>query len=166
MSGLATGMREAGIGALILLASAVVAVSLLFASVYVFSERAGRGVRLKTAVRKLGIGLGLVFLVSAAGSYYRDAGVRAAATRFHTVRSDADRGMYTAQYAYLGADHILLRVYQTSDMSLLAERTYAYPDAARLVWTKDSLIYDTASESGGEIRLPPSLYDWLAARLP
>ncbi len=158
-------MKGAGVAGLILLASTAFALSLLFIGVYVFFEKEGRGVRLKTAVRKLGIWLGFVLLVSAAWSYYQDASARAAAIRFHTVRSDVDDGMYTAQYAYLSGDRILLRVYQTADMTLLAERTYLYPEAARLFWTKDSLIYDTSS-SDGEIRLPTSLYDWLAARMP
>lgn len=51
-------------------------------------------------------------------------------------------------------------------MQLLAERTYAYPDAVRLIWTKESLIFDTAVDHDGEIGLPPTRFDRFKAMLP
>jgi hypothetical protein len=47
--------------------------------------------------------------------------------------SDADGGLYTAKYAYLGSGWILLRIYKTGQPELLAERTYQYLDRAKLL---------------------------------
>jgi len=140
--------------------------ALLIVAVYALARKDGRAARLKAGMKTLGIGVGIVLLLGGAGSYYQNARTRAAVVRFQTERSDVDAGRYTAQYAYLGGDRILLRLYRTSDMTLLAERTYEYPDAVRLIWTKESLIYDTAVDRGGEIKLPPSFSDRLAALLP
>lgn len=167
MNGLAVGMQAAGIGILVLLTMTGVAISLLLSSIYVLHRKAGRFARLKTATKRIGIGLGVALLVGAGWSYHRAADTRDPATRFHTVRSVEDGGLYTAGYAYLAGDRILLRVYRTSDMALLAERTYWNPDAAKLIWTRESLIYDTAASDGdGLVPLPPSLIDRLSARLP
>ncbi len=168
MNGLAEGIQTYAVGMLLIFSMIAFLVILIVTVIYVFSGREGRGVRLKTALRKLGIWLGSIFVVCVAWSYYRDATDRAEVTKFQRVLSDdpAYKGEYMAEYAYLPRNRILLRVYRTADMSLLAERTYSYPDAARLTWTEDSLIYDTAMDSGGELSLPPTLYDRITAWLP
>jgi hypothetical protein len=140
----------------------------IFNIAYAFSGGEGSGARWKRALRKMSIWLWSIFIVCASWNYYQDASVRAKVTKFHRELSDdeANKGEYMAEYAYLPLDRILLRVYRTSDMELLAERTYLYLDAARLTWTKNSLIYDTSIDNGGEINLPPTLYDRLMAKLP
>ncbi|TKC92683.1 hypothetical protein FAZ69_00205 [Trinickia terrae] len=161
-------MQTYAVGMFVVFGTAVLLIALLVVVAYVFSDREGRSVRLKIALRKLGIRLGSIFVVCVAWNYYQDATDRAEVTKFHRELSDdaAHKGEYTAEYAYLPQNRILLRVYRTADMSLLAERTYAYPDAARLTWTADSLIYDTAMDTGGELSLPPTLFDKIMARLP
>jgi hypothetical protein len=168
MNGLAEGMQAYAVGMFVVISMVAVLIVLLVTVMYVFSSREGRGLRLKTASKKLGIWLGSIFAVCVAWNYWQDATDRAAVTKFHREISDDDvhKGEYVAEYAYLPRGRILLRVYRTADMSLLAERTYSYPDAARLTWTADSLIYDTAMDAGGELDLPPTLYDRLMARLP
>ncbi|MGU7780882.1 hypothetical protein [Burkholderia sp. PU8-34] len=159
-------MQGAGVVALAAIVLAGTAVCLLIVVLYSFSRKEGRVERMKSGVKALSSGLAIVTLLFCAGSYYKDARVRAHATQFDTELSKNDGGHYTAQYAYLGADRILLRLYRTSDMRLLAERTYEYPDSVRLVWTKESLIFDTAVDSDGEIRLPPTQFDRFKAMLP
>jgi hypothetical protein len=166
MSGLATSMQGAGIVVLAEIVVFAVIACLLMVVLYRMSHKEGRATRMKSGMKTLGFALVFVALLCGAGSYYQDARVRAHATQFDTERSRSDGGRYTAQYAYLGRDRILLRLYRTSDMRLLAERTYEYPDAVRLVWTKEFLIFDTAVDSDGEIKLPPTHFDRLKAMLP
>uniref|UniRef100_UPI001F5CE6B4 hypothetical protein n=1 Tax=Trinickia mobilis TaxID=2816356 RepID=UPI001F5CE6B4 len=165
MNGLAEGMQAYAVGMLLIFAMIAFLVILLVTVIYVFSGGEGRVVRLKTALRKLGIWLGSIFVVCVAWSYGQDVTDRAEATKFERELSDysTNKGEYMAEYAYLPRNRILLRVYRTSDMSLLAERTYSYPDAVKLAWTDDALIYDT---TGGMLSLPPTLYDRITARLP
>ncbi|RQZ42738.1 hypothetical protein DIE16_00645 [Burkholderia sp. Bp9090] len=159
-------MQGAGLVTLAGLLLAGTAVCLLIVVLYSFSRNEGRVERMKSGMKALGCGLAIVTLLLCAGSYYKDARLRAHATRFDTELSRNDGGRYTAQYAYLGADRILLRLYRTSDMRLLAERTYESQDSVRLVWTKESLIFDTAVDSDGEIRLPPARFDRFRAMFP
>lgn len=166
MNGLAIGMQGAGMVALAALVLAGTVVYLLIVVLYSLSHKEGRVERMKSGMKALGSGLAIVTLLFCAGSYYKDARVRSQAIRFDTERSRNDGGRYTAQYAYLGADRVLLRLYRTSDMQLLAERTYESADSVRLVWTKESLIFDTAVDSEGEIRLPPTRFDRFKAMLP
>jgi hypothetical protein len=143
-----------------------IAVCLLIVVLYSLSRKERRFERVKPGMKALGFGLLIVTLLFCADSYYKDARVRAHATQFDSEASRYDGGRYTAQYAYLEGNRILLRLYRTSDMRLLAERTYEYPDAVRLIWTRESLIFDTAVESDGEIKLPPTQFDRLRAMLP
>ncbi|WP_244136276.1 hypothetical protein [Burkholderia sp. BCC0405] len=166
MNGLATGMQGAGIVVLAEIMIFGIAACLLMAVLYGLSHKEGRAARMKSGMKVLGSGLVMITLLGYATSYYKDARVRAYATRFDTELSKNDGGRYTAQYAYLAGDRVLLRLYRTSDMRLLAERTYEYPDAVRLVWTRESLIFDTAVDSDGEIELPPTRLDRLKAMLP
>ncbi|WP_244138727.1 hypothetical protein [Burkholderia sp. BCC1640] len=166
MNGLAIGMQGAGMVALAALVLAGTVVCLLIVVLYSLSHKEGRVGRMKSGMKALGSGLAIVTLLFCAGSYYKDARVRSQAMRFDTELSRNNGGRYTAQYAYLGADRILIRLYRTSDMRLLAERTYESPDSVRLVWTKKSLIFDTAVDSEGEIRLPPTRFDRFKAMLP
>jgi|tagenome__1003787_1003787.scaffolds.fasta_scaffold20891150_3 hypothetical protein len=167
MNGLATSADAVGIGFLVMLAAVVLMIWLIWAVLYIFSKKDRRIVRMKAAMTRFGVFLAVVVLTGGSWSYYEGVNVRAAATKFQSVQSDDDGGIYTARYAYLSRDRILLRVYRTSDMALLAERTYRYPDAVNLIWTKDSLIYDTSVEGrDGLVHLPPSMIDRLLARLP
>ncbi|MGU7841962.1 hypothetical protein ACV22V_21070 [Burkholderia sp. AW33-5] len=159
-------MQGAGMVALAALVLAGTVVCLLIVVLYSLSHKEGRVERMKSGMKALGSGLAIVTLLFCVGSYYKDVRVRSQAMRFDTELSRNDGGRYTAQYAYLGADRILLRLYRTSDMRLLAERTYESVDSVRLVWTKESLIFDTAVDSEGEIRLPPTRFDRFKAMLP
>lgn len=83
--------------------------------------------------------------------------------------SDADGGLYTAKYAYLGRGWILLRIYKTGQPELLAERTYQYLDRAKLLWLENIIIYNTAEDEliyDGGVNLPPSRLDFVLAKLP
>lgn len=83
--------------------------------------------------------------------------------------SDADGGLYTAKYAYLGRGWILLRIYKTGRPKLLAERTYQYLDRAKLLWLKNVIIYDAAEDElihDGGVNLPPTCLDYALANLP
>ena len=166
MNGLATAMQGAGIVVLAEIMIFGIAACLLIAVLYGLSHEDGRAARMKFGMKLIGSGLVIITLLGCATSYYKDARVRAYATRFGTELSKNDGGRYTAKYAYLAGNRILLRLYRTSDMRLLAERTYEYADAVRLVWTKESLIFDTAADSDGEIELPPTQLDRLKAMLP
>ncbi|UXZ85106.1 hypothetical protein [Burkholderia multivorans] len=166
MNGLAIGVQAAGTIALAAVVLLGITVGLLIVVLYSFSRHEGRLERMKSGMKALGSALAIVILLFCAGVYYKDARLRARATQFVTEPSRGDGGRYTARYAYLGGERILLRLYRTSDMRLLAERTYAYPDAVRLIWTKESLIFDTAVDHDGEIPLPPTGFDRLKAMLP
>jgi hypothetical protein len=168
MNGLGEGMQSYAIGMFVVFSAIALLVIFIFTLIYVFYSRKGRLVRLKIALRKIGIWFGSIFIVVVSWNYYHDAIDRAKATDFDKELSDneAYKGEYMAEYAYLPGRRIYLRVYRTSDMTLLADRTYAYPDAARLTWGRKSLIYDTSIDDGGEINLPPTLYDRLMAKLP
>jgi hypothetical protein len=171
MNGLAENAQAAGIVYLLMLATVVGMICLGWAVLYVFSKKDRRIARMKLAMKRFGVVFGVVLgvavLAGVSLSYYEGAKARAAASAFQTVQSDEDGGIYTARYAYISRDRILLRVYRTSDMALMAERTYRYPDAAKLIWTKDSLIYDSAGEGDdGEVHLPPTIVDRLLAKMP
>ncbi|WP_257128106.1 hypothetical protein [Burkholderia sp. MSMB1072] len=166
MNGLATAMQGPGMVALAAIALFGIAVCVSIVVLYSLAHQDGRAVRMKSGMKALGFGVAVVAFLGCAGSYYQDAHVRARATQFDTELSRSDGGRYTAQYTYLAGDRILLRLYRTSDMRLLAERTYEYPDSVRLIWTKDSLIFDAAVDSDGEIKLPPTLFDRFKAMLP
>ncbi|WGY70167.1 hypothetical protein KEC55_24245 [Burkholderia cepacia] len=87
----------------------------------------------------------------------------------HTERSRADNGRYTATYCYGPGEDVVLRLYRSSSMNLLAERLFSYPrdEPVRLTWNRDAVVYDTAASDGdGIITLPPSLIDRLRAKLP
>lgn len=166
MNGLATGVQAASMLALAAVVLLGITAGLLIVVLYSFSRQEGRLGRMKSGMKAFDSALAIVILLFCAGAYYKDARLRARATQFGTELSRGDGGRYTARYAYLGGEQILLRLYRTSDMQLLAERTYAYPDAVRLIWTKESLIFDTAVDRDGEIRLPPTRFDRFKAMLP
>lgn len=167
MNGLAESTQAIGIAYLVMLATVVGMICSGWAVLYVFSKKDRRIVRMKTAMKRIGVVLGVAVLAGVSLSYYEGVKARASASAFQTVQSDKDGGIYTARYAYISRDRIFLRVYRTSDMALLAERTYEYPDAAKLIWTKDSLIYDTAGEGDdGKVHLPPTVVDRLLAKVP
>lgn len=133
MNGLATGVQAASMLALAAVVLLGITAGLLIVVLYSFSRQEGRLGRMKSGMKALGSALAIVILLFCAGAYYNDARLRARATQFVTELSRGDGGRYTARYAYLGGEQILLRLYRTSDMQLLAERTYAYPDAVRLI---------------------------------
>ncbi|WP_423369305.1 hypothetical protein [Burkholderia sp. LMG 32019] len=87
----------------------------------------------------------------------------------HTERSRADDERYTATYCYGPGENVVLRLYRSSSMNLLAERLFSYPrdEPVRLTWDRDAVVYDAAASDGdGIITLPPSLIDRLLAKLP
>jgi hypothetical protein len=101
-------------------------------------------------------------------NYCFDAALRARAGTYsdgwQTEVSKTHDGAYTARYAFIRRDKILLRLYRTDDSRVLAERTFT-EHGVGLVWADDALIYDT-SEDPGMIMLPPTRLDWLLAKLP
>lgn len=146
------------IAVFILAAVAIVGVAYLIA---VERDRKRRSLRF---ICRFSIGFACVVFAFHASGYYDNAKARAAVTQFQQEISDGDGGLYTARYAYLGNHKIWLRLFRASDMTLLAERTYYEPDAPQLLWAKDALFY--GNEDAGLIRLPPSTWDGLLARLP
>jgi hypothetical protein len=165
MNGLGEGMQNYAIGMFVVFLAIALLVIFIVTLIYVFYSRKGRLIRLKIALKKIGIWFGSIFIVVVSWNYYHDAIDRAKATDFDKELSDneAYKGEYMAEYAYLPGRRIYLRVYRSSDMALIADRTYSYPDAAKLFWSEDSLVYDTR---GGSLSLPPTLYDRIMAKLP
>ncbi len=101
--------------------------------------------------------------------YYGDASRRAAAKNWESQLSTEDKGIYTAQYTYLTSEIMLIRLYQTGQDEILAERTFDHSDIPRVFWTKDCLVYDTNDSSlfyDGGINLPPTWIDRFLAQLP
>lgn len=165
MNGLAEGIQTMAIGYGILTALLLLTMALIIAVAYVQQSRAGRLGRLKSAARGLGIAIGVTVFAVVAVSYQANVRARVSATHFDTERSSD--GIYTARYAYISRGMVVLRLYRTADMSLLSERTYAHHgDAVDLIWTRDSLIYDTGADTDGSIALPPSWLDRVTAYLP
>ncbi|HDR9492757.1 hypothetical protein [Burkholderia stabilis] len=87
----------------------------------------------------------------------------------HTEQSRQGHQHYTATYCYGPGEHVVLRLYRSSNMDLIAERMFRYPrgEPVRLTWDQDAVVYDTAASDGeGIIELPPSFGDRLLAKLP
>jgi len=64
---------------------------------------------------------------------------------------------------------VLLQLCDISSKEILVERTFLYPEAVRLVWDDDSLLYDSDDGSFfhlGTIRFPPTWIDRLLAYAP
>ena len=74
---------------------------------------------------------------------------------------------YSARFCYLARDVFLVQVHHI-DATLVAERTYSYPDIARVHWKLNgvSYIYDDNGNALGFIDIPPALIDRLLAKLP
>ena len=83
--------------------------------------------------------------------------------------SDMPNAKYFAKFAYLGNDNVLLQLYDVSGGRMSAERTFSYPEAIKLYWFEDYLLYDTNENSiiyNGTISLPPTWIDQLLTYLP
>ncbi|VWC12502.1 hypothetical protein BLA13014_05290 [Burkholderia aenigmatica] len=87
----------------------------------------------------------------------------------HTEQSRLSEDSYTATYCYGPGENVVLRLYRTNNMGLVAERLFTFPrdEPVRLTWDRDAIVYDTAATDGeGMIALPPSLSDRWLAMLP
>jgi len=152
----------------------LIVVALLVACVFVaisarrvFSKKTDRGKRARIEAKRFVAWVISATIIVIALNYAMDVKTRSGAHEWQQSISTEDGGLYTAEYCYVGFDKILLRLYSSQDRSLLAERMYWYPDSARLLWTSDSLVFNTNPGSGsGEIQLPPTLLDRLLAKLP
>lgn len=71
---------------------------------------------------------------------------------------------YSANVCYLTKETILLRVYDSNGGRLLAERSYRN-NGVYARWLPDEILYDT-SDDDSSIAIPPTMLDWLRARLP
>ena len=95
--------------------------------------------------------------------------LRAGDHRWYGKISTEDGGIYTARYAWVSHDVLLLRIYRTGGTTILAERLYLAPGDDKLVWTENSVIYDTSGSDwlfGGSIQLPPTRWDRVLTYLP
>lgn len=75
---------------------------------------------------------------------------------------------YSPRFCYLARNVFLVQVHH-ADGTLVAERTYSYPDIPNFYWEPNGLgfIYDDGGRgTGGFIDLPPTLHDRLLAKLP
>ncbi len=77
---------------------------------------------------------------------------------------NTENTLYSATVCYMTADTVLLRVYDLSGERLLAERSYR-ESGVDARWFSNEIVYDT-SDDRGSIAIPPSMLDWLRARLP
>ncbi|WP_439683828.1 hypothetical protein [Cupriavidus oxalaticus] len=102
-------------------------------------------------------------------SYGLDARQRLRAGNCQREASPQESGAYLGEICLppaRGTGRLRLRLYSVPDGVLLAERMYEHPEP-RLIWTQDELIYDTAASDGkGSVRLPPTWWDRLKAKLP
>lgn len=124
---------------------------------------------MRNSTRFLGSALVLLPTLISLTNYLSDVRQRSFARVWDTEISTEDDGAYTAKYAYLGRDTVLLRIYRSSDKKLLAERTFEYPDRVKLYWFKNDLLYHTNDPSylhEGTISLPPGPIDNILAWLP
>lgn len=76
-----------------------------------------------------------------------------------------DHVPYVARYCILARNTILFRLYDASGKQLLAERTYFQMDRPNISWAPGKIWYDTASDDM-YVRLPPTMLDFLRAKLP
>ncbi|MDF3836647.1 hypothetical protein P3W85_27365 [Cupriavidus basilensis] len=76
-------------------------------------------------------------------------------------------GAYIGEICYLPSEYgTLFRLYDALSGELMAERTYKHP-GPKIIWGDDSVIYDTSgSDESGYVKLPPTRWDWMRARLP
>lgn len=116
--------------------------------------------RLRSAIRLAALAAAAVFLV------LYDLDVRDRSTAHECKREDF--GDYTGETCYLAHEYgTLFRLYAARSDELLAERTYLEPNAPRLLWFHDHVLYDIGARDGkGYVTLPPTRWDWLRARLP
>lgn len=83
--------------------------------------------------------------------------------------SDLPDARYFAKVAYLGGGNVLLQLCDISSKEILVERTFLYPEAVRLVWHDDFLLYDSDDGSifhRGTIQFPPTWIDRLLTYAP
>lgn len=167
MMGIA-GYDEVTLGLAALGVFGVLAAALLLArGPRVHSGRANRRCGAVAAGKRFAGWLSGAILIMYALGYAMDARTRMTECIWERSFSNEDGGLYTAEYCNLKLDKVLLRVYRTSDSTLLAERTYRYLDAPKVTWTKDRLVFDTYENGdGGSVPLPPTLLDRTRARLP
>jgi len=74
---------------------------------------------------------------------------------------------YVGEICFLGSNEfgLLFRLYDLSSGVLLAERSY-YDTDVDMVWSTDSVIYNMGASPSGYVRLPPTWWDRLRAKLP
>jgi hypothetical protein len=104
MNGLGAGMQM-----FVVFSAIALLVIFILTLIYVFYSRKGWLVRLKIALRKIGIWFGSIFIVVVSWNYYHDATDRAKLTKFHRELSDNDAymGEYMASMLiYLGIEFI------------------------------------------------------------
>lgn len=165
MSHVLAGMPESSLY-LHLLAIGVLALMLALArsAWVVFSQRDGRMARGRRMVRLWVVqGLAVAGLWWGIG-YVSGVRERADAHNCRVVSSGHRTADYAAEYCYLRADRILVRLYSGAGDMLLAERTFGHVGAVLLRWDPDALVLDTVPQQ--RVALPPSWADRVRAVLP
>jgi hypothetical protein len=169
-----TAVEEAGIGTLALLLAlvtiAAASLSLLRSLHFIFSGRDGRMQRAKqtarVSIRRIIFTVVLLATSGYAWNYWKSAHLRSFCEPKDRNSEYSADGHYLARYCYF-KDTIVLRLYDKDGTQLLAERTYRDPSGVpvELYWKKGALLYPEEHDLG-TIRLPPSLYDRILAKLP
>lgn len=114
-------------------------------------------------------GFAFYSLCSVCVPYYQGLMIRLQASAWHAEQSTANGGIYTAQYALVDPDNVVVRIYRTADNKILAERTFRDPYWSGLAWERLAVIYKNGSAAtldDGAIALPPHWTDRLSALLP
>ena len=158
---MATHAEEATYFFLIVMAAVIVVF------VTLCSFRAG----IKTMLKRGALATLVLASLTVISSYYTSANTRSRITEKDCVSQTSPGNRYVARVCYMGRKDVL-QLRSKDDSRLLVERTFDdYGDPVKVYWEGNELQYITADGEGGsvsleKIRLPPTLYDRLLARLP
>jgi hypothetical protein len=166
--------NEAGLGVLLITAAFVISCLALLVIVrscrFIFLTEEGRCERTwyiaRVAVVRTIVSAFATFALVFAGSYWKDARLRASITPADCDTAQSANGRFIAQTCYVG-DKVILRLDELGNRHPLAERTYPRysDDPIRIYWKTAALLYEDGDDIG-TIGLPPSTLDRLLARLP
>ncbi|WP_050810637.1 hypothetical protein [Burkholderia ambifaria] len=118
------------------------------------------------SIRRITVTFAALIVLGVAWRYWHEARLRAACGPRDQVTEYSPDGRYLAKYCYF-RDTIILRLYDSDNTRLIAERTYhdASGVLVSLTWIPDALIYPEG-DNLETIKLPPSLYDRILTQLP
>jgi len=84
----------------------------------------------------------------------------------HECQTEKESGLYVGEVCFLGSpDATRFRLYDANSGELMAERTYNDLDPG-MVWSNDRVYYNMGASPAEYVKLPPTLFDRLRAKLP